>query len=446
MGRQAMIRSLNRIEHGVRMFGLALLLGGVTFSSFASETEISPERLQAIRKAVEQGKAHKDELAAEKQRVSAELDNLQKELVMAADSLAVHEDRLTALEADAKALADSEAALTQKLKNRRHALAGTLAALQRLGRTPPSALALHSDDALNAARGAMILSHVAPKLEAQARALRVDLTKLEAVRAALAQETKAVARATQDLDKERARLDKLIGERNILRTALLEEAKRNDAELIALSRQAKDLESLIAELEARATRVMPRPKPPLGKGENPDTSSEETKTATLPPKHNKAANLPDLAGSVPSRFAEARGRIRFPAQGRVVSRSGNQDGAAGLSNAAVLETRPGAQVVAPFDGEVRFAGPFRDYGLVLIMEMGDGYHVVLAGMARLNAIVGQRLLAGEPIGIMGSAAELKAAEANGGKGWPRLYVELRKNGQPIDPLPWFASVDEKVSG
>jgi septal ring factor EnvC (AmiA/AmiB activator) len=93
-------------------------------------------------------------------------------------------------------------------------------------------------------------------------------------------------------------------------------------------------------------------------------------------------------------------------------------------------------VVAPYDGEIVFAGQFRGYGELLIIAHGEGYHTLLAGMTRIYGVVGQRLLSGEPVGLMGE----------GSKGVPRLYVELRRNGAAINPVPWLAASERKVSG
>jgi septal ring factor EnvC (AmiA/AmiB activator) len=101
-----------------------------------------------------------------------------------------------------------------------------------------------------------------------------------------------------------------------------------------------------------------------------------------------------------------------------------------------IEARPGARLVAPLDGKIVFAGPFRTYGLILIIEHSEGYHTLLAGLGRIDGTVGQTVSTGEPVGIAGSAET----------GNPSIYVELRRNGQPIDPLPWLAPRNEKVSG
>jgi septal ring factor EnvC (AmiA/AmiB activator) len=100
-----------------------------------------------------------------------------------------------------------------------------------------------------------------------------------------------------------------------------------------------------------------------------------------------------------------------------------------------IETRSAAQVIAPYAGQVVFAGQFRGYGLLLIIEHGEGYHTLLAGMDRIDSTVGQRVVAGEPVGVMGQT-----------EGKPTLYVELRRNGQPVNPLPWLTARKDKVSG
>jgi len=82
-----------------------------------------------------------------------------------------------------------------------------------------------------------------------------------------------------------------------------------------------------------------------------------------------------------------------------------------------------------------FAGPFKGYGQILIIDHGGGYHSLLAGIEQIEASVGQRVVAGEPVGVM------KSGEANAS-----LYLELRRQGQPINPLPWLVARDGKVSG
>jgi len=104
----------------------------------------------------------------------------------------------------------------------------------------------------------------------------------------------------------------------------------------------------------------------------------------------------------------------------------------------MVATQSGAIVTAPADGNVLYAGPFRSYGQLLILNAGDGYHVVLAGMSRISVASGQSVLAGEPVGAMGEARVASTSASKNVNATPELYVEFRKDGKPVDPTPWWA--------
>ena len=136
-------------------------------------------------------------------------------------------------------------------------------------------------------------------------------------------------------------------------------------------------------------------------------------------------------------FPQAKESLTLPVRGEIVRLYGQESDLPGTtSKGVVLRSRAGAQVVAPFDGKIAYAGPFRGYGLILIIDHGERYHTILAGFDRIDAVVGQWVLAGEPVAQMGDPA--------GGN--PELYLELRRTGQAINPLPWLATNDDKVRG
>ena len=122
---------------------------------------------------------------------------------------------------------------------------------------------------------------------------------------------------------------------------------------------------------------------------------------------------------------------------------GAKDSNGGVMFGDMLATQSGAIVTAPADGSVLYAGPFRSYGQLLILDAGDGYHVVLAGMGRINVSLGQSVLAGEPVAAMGEARVASTAAFETGNTGPELYVEFRKDGKPVDPAPWWS---ERLSG
>ncbi len=136
----------------------------------------------------------------------------------------------------------------------------------------------------------------------------------------------------------------------------------------------------------------------------------------------------------------------MPGTGEVVRHFGEGE-AAGTAKGLSIRTRPGAQIVAPADGTVMFAGPFKGYGQILIIDHGGGYHSLLAGIGRIAGAVGQRVVAGEPVGTMASAAaSVGGTTGTGSDGATSLYLELRRQGQPVNPLPFMAAHDGKASG
>ena len=134
----------------------------------------------------------------------------------------------------------------------------------------------------------------------------------------------------------------------------------------------------------------------------------------------------------------AKGMLPYPVVGDLKATFGRQ-ATSGLTHKGVtIKAVSEAQVIAPYEGRVAFAGLFRGYGRLLIIEHGAGYHTLLAGMGRIDVIVGQWLLGGEPVGIM------DRVEKNYKDEKPLLYIELRRGGEPINPLPWLTERGKQI--
>ena len=168
--------------------------------------------------------------------------------------------------------------------------------------------------------------------------------------------------------------------------------------------------------------------------------------ATINGKPNLAA-LKDRARLTPAiAFASAKGLFALPVNGTRIREFGGSDGAGGVEKGISLATRVGAQVTTPCDGWVVYAGPFRSYGQLLILNAGGGYHVLIAGMERISVNIGQFVLTGEPVATMGTTSQVASILATNAS-QPVLYIEFRKDGTPIDPGPWWAANEgEKVRG
>jgi septal ring factor EnvC (AmiA/AmiB activator) len=204
------------------------------------------------------------------------------------------------------------------------------------------------------------------------------------------------------------------------------------ARAIALSRQADSLQGLIAKMEQDV-----RSAAKAAAAANQQIGSGKTDPAAL---KNPSRTSPAIA------FASAKGLFKLPVNGTKIRDFGGSDGAGGVQRGISLATRPGAQVTTPCDGWVVYAGPFRSYGQLLILNAGGGYHVLIAGMERISVNIGQFVITGEPVATMGTrsqVASILAANAS----QPVLYIEFRKDGTPIDPGPWWAANEgEKVRG
>jgi septal ring factor EnvC (AmiA/AmiB activator) len=235
------------------------------------------------------------------------------------------------------------------------------------------------------------------------------------------------------LRTERASLKRLLSDTSRLKNQIAVQSKRVSYRVKSLTRKEKSLKSLMSALTRerlqRAKRDKQREariqlKPPKVSARNPVLKKPQI--VSKPEKNRKLAKP----------FSQARGRLPLPAIGRLTGLYG-QAMKSGLTRKGItIKTRLGAQVVAPYGGTVVFSGSFRRYGQLLIIEHSEGYHSLLAGMGRIDSSKGHKVFAGEPVGVMGGAKG----------GVPALYLELRRNGQPINPLPWLAARKGKVNG
>jgi septal ring factor EnvC (AmiA/AmiB activator) len=142
-------------------------------------------------------------------------------------------------------------------------------------------------------------------------------------------------------------------------------------------------------------------------------------------------------------FQQAKGKLPLPVTGKRVLNYGERTQYGSQSKGLVMETRSAAQVTSPCDGWVLYAGEFRSYGKLLIIDAGGGYNVVLAGLSQIDVQPGEFILAAEPVGTM---MTVKKEPAGAAFGAPVLYIEFRKEKQPIDPDPWWVAVPQKAQG
>ncbi|AMY02802.1 murein hydrolase activator EnvC [Mesorhizobium ciceri] len=331
-------------------------------------------------------------------------------------------------------LKGQEQKIRASLMARRDVLAEVLGALQRMGLNPPPAILVKPEDALSSVRSAILLGAVVPELRQQTDSLLADLKEQTRITASIEAERARLTAAVGDQTAEKKRLGMLLEAKQKLeadtQTQMAAEKQRSEA----LAAKAGSLKELIASLEAQADKsrkAADAAKAAEQKTADGDKTSAPAELASLPvPESNQ------LAAAVP--FSALQGQIALPVTGRIKRRFGADDGNGAVMLGDMVATQSGAIVTAPADGNVLYAGPFRSYGQLLILNAGDGYHVVLAGMSRISVATGQSVLAGEPIGAMGEARVASTSVSKNGNATPELYVEFRKDGKPVDPAPWWA--------
>lgn len=458
------------------IFTAAMPLCHSAIAQAPATSKEAKKNLQSRRIELENVQKRTKLLKSDMSAIKAERERLNARLVGTAALIKTSEAKLTAMEDRLGELEAQEKLLRGSLNQRHGQIAKLLAALQRMGRNPPPALITQREDALKMVRSAMMLAAAFPEMRGQALALANRLTEMVRVMTEIRDQSEQLKAEMTRLMDARTRLSGLLEAKKVSLDERQSELKSMRLAAAEISDSVTDLNELIARLDkavktntglgaydAETKRQEQAERMPATA--TPDPISKAAASAVKQDKSKKVAALPStpespnyvelapgatlLPGS-PGRikpalpFAKAKTRLPLPAQGRQVLSYGEKTQYGGQSKGLVLETRQGAQVTSPCDGWIVYAGEFRSYGQLLIINAGGGYHVLLAGLSQIDVQPGQFVLAAEPVGTMsGWPQQIKAAAA---KSAPVLYVEFRKEGRPIDPNPWWVAGHQKVQG
>ncbi len=411
-------------------------------------------RLQKLEWAAALDRAKAIALRRKAEKFRLEVADLREDMIAVAKKTQNLEDELSKIEQTVNILKQEEDKRFVDLKQRRKQLNGTIAALQRIAFQPPEALIAAPGLPIDIVQSAMLLRVALPAMERRAATLKTELDGLRAVRLQILGEQEGLKEARTALKAERARLTGLIERKRKVEQVSLAEQEQVQLRADRFASEAQDLRELLAKLEQEAIERAEREAKAREKAEREQaernakaraervTLEEATRIARLTREQPASQVVAPVTLARPSNVrtfpsSPKASSLIMPARGRLVSRYGQRTASEGdVSKGLTIETRAAAQVVAPYDGKIAFAGEFRGYGQILIIEHGERYHTLLAGMDRIDAVAGQWVLAGEPVGVMIGTPSSK----------PRLYMELRRTGLPINPLPWLAATNDKVQG
>ncbi|HWA50668.1 MAG TPA: peptidoglycan DD-metalloendopeptidase family protein [Dongiaceae bacterium] len=402
----------------------------------------SLQELEAIQQQLDQGKIEAGELNRKAEQLAKDVARLQRQLIESAAAVQDAEEQANDLENDLEELTAREAARSAELAQKRGQLSRTLMALERLSLRPSQAAFFSDRPAVDEARAARLLTAATQALDARARQLQSDLAEIQELHEATTAKQEELAASVRNLAKQNRQLGALLEAKSKLRDATQQqnaEQRRRQEELASQARDLKDLLDRLAaaaaaeaerqrQAEAAAAAAAAEAAEDESEAAETDEEAGSVQTAARPPQPDLAVALSTPPPVDLRSFPSADASLTRPARGDIVAKFGERTEAFGEGKGLVFSTRPGAQIVSPFDGQIVFEGPFRSYGQILIIEHRGGYHTVLAGLSHVAVAVGQWLKAGEPVGAM--------AEAPGTH--PQLYVELRRGGVPFDPAPWLA--------
>ena len=414
--------------------------------------EEAREKLNHTEQQLQSNQAKEQGLTQDLATLAVERAKLNNDLINSGKNVQASEAKLSETEAKLAELTDQVNLIKNSITERKETIVKMLSAMQRIGRTPPPALVTRRDDALAVVRSAMLLADVFPELKYQADNLSHELVGMVTLENGIREQRDAEKSERDRLASEQARLDRLLEKK---RRAIAQ----GEAELASIKQavadQAQtvtDLSELIDRLDAQIAKVEVAQYDAEIAAEKALRAREQQRALATPANESVVEIKPEstkVAFASPDRlkpampFEAAKGTLRLPVQGRRVKRFGDADASGGTVKGISLQTRPEARITAPADGWVVYAGEFRSYGQLLIINAGGGYHVLLAGMSRIDVSLGQFVLAGEPIAVMGNSTTPGQGDDSSR---PVLYVEFRKDGRPIDPDPWWAEASEKVQG
>lgn len=396
-------------------FGLTVGTGAAAFAQAprsAAEVEKAEreKELKVLHRDLKSVHDRETKIKADIDRIKNDRVKFEQEMLNTAGRIRATEAQMSAAEARLEPLDVREAEIKNSLANRRGVLSDVLAALQKIGVRPAPALILRPEDALKSVRSAILLGALVPELRAEAQKLVADLDELARVRRDIAAERAQLEKNRAALEDDRSRISALIAERQRQYAERDKARQAEHAEAQALAKKAANVQELVTRMEQEIAKAA-------------EAARREAELARIP-------------------FAEAKGKLPLPVAGSVLRGFGVANGTGGTEKGISIATRANAQVSAPCAGRVVFAGPFRNYGQLLILNAGGGYHILLAGMAKITVDLGQSVVMGEPVAVMGDGPQTNAVPALGFS-QPILYVEFRKNDNSIDPAPWWAATEEK---
>ena len=383
----------------MRLLCRCVLAGLLLLPALPAAAENAKERLKAVETALQEKKTAAVQAQQAIGANSGAVKQIQEQLQAAAKDEAVQQDALDLIATEMDDLADKAAAAKKNLIATARREAGALGMMLRLSQMPAAAWWLYDGVSLDQERRMLLLRGAARGLGKQAEALRRSLEEAETLQTRMAEKQEQLSVAKAALQGRADKLNAMIDARQKLVSMHKAEYSALQGEMTKLAAAAGDLRALLDKMAQQEERSLAR-KSKAGKDKKAAKEEDEKELA-------------GVGGSL------------MPVSGAVLRGFGSRDNFGIVSRGLTLAGKPGMRVLAPMEGKAVFVGPFKGYGTIVILQHANGFHSLLAGFGKVDLVLGQKVLAGEPVGVMGQSK---------GKAGPEMYFELRRNGEPINPL------------
>lgn len=392
--------------------------------------DVSKADLAKMEREVQAQNLEHKKLQAQATQISLELTRISKDMIASAKQIQNSEEKISRMESELETLRADLKKAEENFVVEDDNLIKTLSALQNLALKPTEALFVQPLTPVEIIRSAMLLREAVPYLQENAARIREDLEKIENQKNLVEKQVARIIRQKKILENEHEQMKALVQRKSKIRNAVEIKSVKAKKKVERLASQANDLRDLLNKLEKQRQEKLRRQEEERRrlaelKAAEARRAAEETKKLEEKQRADLIKFKPEVINEVGENFVKAKGHLLRPARGPVVTVYGEQMSKGVTSKGIIIKTRSQAQVISPYDGTVIFAGPFRGYGNLIIIEHGQGYLSLLAGLEEVDCELGQMLLAGEPVGQMPESGDT------------RLYVELRKDNHPINPLTWI---------
>lgn len=405
------------------LFILAAIFLAFALPAFAQEAQKKQE-LEKTQAQLEKQRQQNDKIAENLDRLESEMGTLTEEITNVAAYLQDSEQSFYKLEQQLDKLQDAHTKQEAKLKSRTTQLSKLIATLIRMSHVPKESALLMPANFTTKMMASRAVSLTSEQLKAEMDDLTIELGELRHLEQQVKAEQGKIRSGKEKLQARRHDLQDIIEKRKTLMQSLHTEQKAKQKTIDTLAKKAGSLQSLLASLEAKRQEELTKQAAGIG-------------VPVLKPNVPKSGAQAVRKGYIPKStdVKITRGNMKLPVAGSISGRYGQARGRNDTLKGLEISTPSGAQVVTPAGGEVLYTGKFLDYGQMVIVRHSNQYHTLLAGFERIDCMPGQSLLAGEPIGVMGSSPKSK-----------RLYMELRQSGKPVDPLPWLSGSAAQMAG